>query len=102
MIICIKYNYIMLNKLEKKLISKLNNVHLNKRTNRQYPYECFLHSETDYHAFKTFQYNLRSVGLNYKYEEIEHFGGYYNAIFWCGKKPTKYINRLKKIIFRTT
>jgi len=49
----------------------------------------------DYHTFKDAVFYYKSAGLNVKFEEVG-CNGQYEAVFWVGKKPTKYIEQRKK------
>ncbi len=49
---------------------------------------------SDYHVFNIAQQHYKAAGLDVKFEEVG-CNGQYNAVFWVGKKPIKYIKSLK-------
>ncbi len=49
----------------------------------------------DYHTFKEAIVYYKAAGINVKYEEVG-CNGQYEAVFWVGKKPTKYIEQRKQ------
>jgi len=51
----------------------------------------------DYHEFDLVQEAYESAGIKTKFEEVGYLGAY-QAVFWVGKHPTKYIKDLKEEI----
>lgn len=50
----------------------------------------------DYHEFDNMLENYKIILPQVKYEEVGFYGGYYESVFWIGKKPTAFINKTKK------
>lgn len=49
---------------------------------------------SDYHVFDIAKQHYKAAGLDVKFEEVG-CNGQYNAVFWVGKKPIKYIKSIK-------